>query len=86
MYEFRSRDRQLIAITVYFLGFALLVLSGIVIVELSVDIFSVRMVGHGRYHSKSSLWNRAISVLFITMAILDIVSFCYWMLRDLSYK
>ena len=84
MYEFRSRDRQLIAITVYFLGFALLVLSGIV--ELSVDIFSVRMVGHGRYHSKSSLWNRAISVLFITMAILDIVSFCYWMLRDLSYK
>lgn len=80
MYQLKSRDRELIAITVYFVGFALLVISGIV--ELSVDIFSIRTVEHGRYHSNSPLWNRVISVLFITMAILDIFAFCYWILKD----
>eukprot|EP00985_Skeletonema_marinoi_P020292 scaffold12010_cov180-Skeletonema_marinoi.AAC.2 len=47
IYEFNSRDRELIAITVYFLSFSLLVISGIV--ELSVDLFSIRTTGHGRY-------------------------------------
>jgi len=81
IYEFNSRDRELIAITVYFLAFSLLVISGIV--ELSVDLFSIRTTGHGRYHCDSSFWNRVISVLFITMGITDIVAFCYWIRRDL---
>ena len=80
IYEFNSRDRERIAITVYFLAFSLLVISGIV--ELSVDLFSIRTVGHGRYHSGSSFWNRVISVLFITMGITDIMAFCYWMIKD----
>ena len=80
IYEFHSRDRELLAITIYFLAFSLLIISGVV--ELSVDLFSVRTVGHGRYHSESPLWNRIISVLFITMGILDIMAFCYWIQKD----
>ena len=44
--EFTGRDREAIAITVYFIAFTLLILSGVL--ELSVDVFSVRTVGHGR--------------------------------------
>eukprot|EP00985_Skeletonema_marinoi_P022449 scaffold14338_cov176-Skeletonema_marinoi.AAC.2 len=40
IYEFNRRDRTPIAKTVYFLAFFLLVISGIV--ELSVDLFSIR--------------------------------------------
>jgi len=79
-YEFNGRAREVIAITVYFLAFSLLVISGIV--ELSVDIFSVRKVGHGRYCSDSPKWNRIISLLFIAVGIVDIVSFCFWVKRD----
>ena len=46
VYEFIGRDRETIAITVYFIAFILLILSGVL--ELSVDVFSVRTVGHGR--------------------------------------
>lgn len=81
-YEFNGRAREVIAITVYFLAFSLLVISGIV--ELSVDIFSVRKVGHGRYCSDSPKWNRIISLLFIAVGIVDIVSFCFWMKRDFN--
>ena len=62
------------------MAFSLLVVSGIV--ELSVDIFSVRKVGHGRYCSGSPKWNRIISLLFIAVGILDIDSFCFWVKRD----
>ena len=82
VYEFHSRDRELIAIIIYFLAFSLLIISGIA--ELSVDLFSsIRTVEHGRYHSKSPLWNRVISVLFITMGVLDIVAFCFWIQEKL---
>jgi len=47
-----------------------------------VDIFSVRKVGHGRYCSDSPKWNRIISLLFIAVGIVDIVSFCFWVKRD----
>lgn len=77
IYEFNDRDRETVAIVVYFLAFALLVISGII--ELSVDVFSQRTVGHGRYHSDSARWNRVISILFISAGILDIVAFVYWM-------
>ena len=79
-YEFAGRDRETVAIVVYFLGFALLVLSGCI--ELSVDVFSVRVVGHGRYHSESARWNISISYLFICAGVLDIVAFVYWMRRE----
>ena len=69
VYEFQGRDRTTIAITVYFVAFVLLILSGLL--ELSVDIFSTRSVGHGRYHSTSYRWNRFISLLFISAGILD---------------
>lgn len=84
VYEFTARDRETIAIVVYFLGFALLILSGLI--ELSVDVFSIRTIGHGRYHSDSALWNRIISTLFISAGILDIVAFVYWMRRELEIE
>eukprot|EP00984_Skeletonema_dohrnii_P038412 scaffold41603_cov161-Skeletonema_dohrnii-CCMP3373.AAC.2 len=62
IYEFNSRDRERIAITVYFLAFSLLVISGIV--ELSVDLFSIRTVGHG---SGYVLLIMSILVLFFQM-------------------
>lgn len=80
VYEFQGRDRTTIAITVYFVAFVLLILSGLL--ELSVDIFSTRTVGHGRYHSTSERWNRFISLLFISAGILDIIGFVYWMQRE----
>ena len=80
VYEFQGRDRTTIAITVYFVAFVLLILSGLL--ELSVDIFSTRTVGHGRYHSTSERWNRFISFLFISAGILDIIAFVYWMQRE----
>jgi len=83
-YEFIDRARETIAISVYFLGFALIVISGII--ELSVDICSVRTVGHGRYHSNSPMLNRIISILFIATGILDIVGFCYLMLREFDIE
>mmetsp|Transcript_17488 Transcript_17488/g.37812 ORF Transcript_17488/g.37812 Transcript_17488/m.37812 type:complete len:265 (+) Transcript_17488:176-970(+) len=84
IYEFNGRDRETIAIVVYFLAFALLILSGIV--ELSVDVFSVRTIGHGRYRSDSARWNRAISSLFIMAGILDIAAFVYWMRREMEVE
>lgn len=80
IYEFTNRAREKIAITVYFLGFVLIVISGII--EFTIDICSVRTVGHGRYHSGSPKWNRIISVLFIVMGILDIVGFSLWIKRE----
>ncbi len=84
MYEFTSRARETIAITVYLLGFVLIVISGII--EFSIDICSVRTVGHGRYHSGSPIWNRIISILFIAMGILDIAGFVYWMKREFDVE
>ena len=43
-----------------------------------MDVFSVRMVGHGRYHGDSARWNRVISCLFISAG----VAFVYWMRRE----
>jgi len=80
IYEFNGRDRETIAIVVYFLAFAFLIISGLV--ELSVDVFSVRTTGHGRYHSDSAVWNSFISCLFVLAGMLDIVAFVYWMRRD----
>ena len=80
IYEFTERAREPIAIFVYFLGFVLIVISGII--EFLIDVCSVRTVGHGRYHSGSTIWNRIISILFIAMGILDIVGFAYWIKRE----
>jgi hypothetical protein len=84
IYDFNKRAREAVAISVYFLGFALLVVSAII--ELSVDIVSARTVGHGRYHSHSPVWNRIISLFFIAAMILDIVSFSYWILRKFDIE
>ena len=75
IYEFIDRARETTAIIVYFLGFALIVVSGII--ELSVDICSVRTVGHGRYHSNSPMRNRIVSVLFIATGILTLWAFLF---------
>ena len=80
VYELNGRDRETIAVALYFVAFALLVLSGII--ELSVDVLSTRSVKHGRYHSSSDGWNRLISFLFISAGILDIVAFVYWQNRQ----
>jgi hypothetical protein len=80
IYQFHMRDREIIAITVYFSAFSLLVFSGML--ELSVDIFSFRTVGHGRYSCYSPTWNRIISLFFIAMGLMDIVAFCFWMQLD----
>ena len=82
--DFNGRAREDTAIVVYFLAFALLITSGMI--ELSVDVFSNRLVGHGRYHSDSSNWNRVISSLFIVAGTLDIVAFVYWMRRDFDVE
>ena len=79
IYEFNGRAREQTAINVYFLGFALIILSGII--ELGVDVLSIRTVGHGRYHSDNARWNRVISTLFISAGVLDIVAFVYWINR-----
>ena len=76
-YEFNSRDRETVAIVVYFIAFALLVLSGIM--ELCIDAFSVRAVGHGRYHADSAYWNGAVSIMFVSAGLLDVVAFIFWM-------
>jgi hypothetical protein len=76
-YEFVRRDREIVAIVVYFAAFALLILAGIM--ELCIDALSVRTVGHGRYHADSALWNGVISLLFVSAGLLDIVSFIFWM-------
>ena len=81
--EFDGRARETVAVVVYFLAFALLLLSGVI--ELSVDVFSVRVVGHGRYHSRAR-WNRVVSILFIAAGVLDIVAFVYWMRRDFDVE
>ncbi|KAL7529422.1 hypothetical protein ACHAWF_002969 [Thalassiosira exigua] len=83
-YEFQGRAREPTAIVVYFLAFALLILSALV--EFSVDAFSVRTVGHGRYHSGSPGWNRCFSILFLVAATLDIVAFVYWLRRQLEVE
>ena len=70
-YEYNRRDRETIAIVVYFIAFALLVLSGIM--ELCVDKV------HGRYHSHSAFWNGVISITFVTAGLLDVVAFIFWM-------
>lgn len=76
-YEFNRRDRETVAIVVYFVAFSLLILSGIM--ELCVDAFSVRTSGHGRYHADSANWNVAISILFVSAGLLDVVAFIFWM-------
>ena len=76
-YEYNRCDRETIAIVVYFIAFALLILSGIM--ELCVDALSVRTVGHGRYHAHSAFWNGVISITFVTAGMLDVVSFIFWM-------
>jgi hypothetical protein len=76
-YEFNRRDRETVAIVVYFVAFALLILSGIM--ELFVDAFSVRTLGHGRYHSHSAYWNGVVSIMFVSAGLLDVVSFIFWM-------
>ncbi len=80
IYEYTGRARLKIAITVYFLGFSLIVVSGII--EFLIDVCERRTTGHGRYHSGSRIVNCIISILFIAMGILDIVGFYYWMIRD----
>mmetsp|Transcript_2744 Transcript_2744/g.6255 ORF Transcript_2744/g.6255 Transcript_2744/m.6255 type:complete len:269 (-) Transcript_2744:434-1240(-) len=82
--EFDGRARETVAVAVYFPAFALLLLSGVI--ELSVDVFSVRVVGHGRYHSSSARWNRVVSILFIAAGVLDIVAFVYWLRRDFDVE
>lgn len=76
-YEYNRRDRETVAIVVYFIAFALLILSGIM--ELCVDAFSVRTVGHGRYHAHSASWNGVVSITFVSAGLLDVVSFIFWM-------
>ena len=76
-YEFNRRDRETVAIVVYFVAFSLIILSGIM--ELSVDAFSIRISGHGRYHTNSAIWNVAISILFVSSGLLDVVAFIFWM-------
>ena len=76
-YEYNRRDREIVAIVVYFIAFALLILSGIM--ELCVDAFSVRTVGHGRYHAHSASWNGVVSIAFVSAGLLDVVSFIFWM-------
>ena len=49
-----------------------------------IYLCSVRTVGHGRYHSNSPTWNRIVSVL--AMEILDIVGFCYWLMREFDIE
>mmetsp|Transcript_19033 Transcript_19033/g.27093 ORF Transcript_19033/g.27093 Transcript_19033/m.27093 type:complete len:276 (+) Transcript_19033:86-913(+) len=80
IYEFTGRAREKIAIAVYLVGFSLIVISGII--EFSIDICQRRTMGHGRYHSGSTIVNYIISILFIAMGILDIVGFYYWMIED----
>lgn len=80
IYEFTGRDREPLAIAVYFAAFLLLIMSGLL--ELSLDTFSVRYIGHGRYHADSPLWNSLISSYFILAGILDIAAFFYWLWRE----
>lgn len=80
IYEFTGRDREPLAIAVYFAAFLLLIMSGLL--ELSLDTFSVRSIGHGRYHADSPLWNSLISSYFILAGILDIAAFFYWLWRE----
>lgn len=80
VYDFTDRSWENIAIAVYFVAFALLILSAFI--ELGIDCFSVRTTGHGRYHGDSARWNRFVSVLFIAAGILDMVAFVFWMERD----
>ena len=80
VYEFNGRDRETIAIVLYFVAFALLVLSGII--QLTVDVFGTRLVKQGRYYSGSVGWNTFISFLFISAGTLDIVAFVYWQNRQ----
>jgi len=81
-YEFNDRDMENLAMFLYFLAFALLISSAVI--ELGVDVFSKREVGHGRYHADSATWNRIISILFIFAGILDIVAFFYWINMDMT--
>jgi hypothetical protein len=80
IYEYTNRARETIAITVYFLGFSLIVVSGII--EFLIDVCERRTTGHGRYHSGIMIVNCIISILFIAMGILDIVGFYYWKIKD----
>ena len=84
VYEYNGEDRQTIAIAVYFVAFVLLILSATL--ELSIDVCSVRTVGHGRYHAGSVRWNTVISGLFISAGILDIVAFVFWLERRLDVE
>ena len=51
-----------------------------------MDVFSIRTVGHGRYHSDSARWNSVVSALFITAGILDIIAIVYWMRREMEVE
>jgi hypothetical protein len=76
-YEFVHQDCKIVAIIVYFAAFALLILAGIM--ELCIDALSICTVGHCHYHVDSALWNRVISLLFVSAGLLDVVSFIFWM-------
>ena len=80
VFELQNRDRESRAIVLYFFAFALLLLSGIV--ELGLDLFSTRVIGHGRYCDTSHKANQIISVLFLASAAMDIVAFYFWLERD----
>jgi len=80
VYDFTGRSRETIAIVIYFVTFGFLIVSGFV--ELSLDIFHQRVIGHGRYHSGSVGWNSVISCLFISAGIGDVVAFFYWLAKD----
>jgi len=82
-YEIYGRDREPFALIAYFLAFSFIILSGLF--ELGVDVFSSRLIGHGRYTSED-VWNKIISFLFIAGGTFDIVAFVFWMEREFQVE
>jgi len=77
IYDVKDRARETTSIILYFCSFSILVLSGVI--EFAIDIYCVRSTGSGRYYSRSTKWNRGISLLFITAMVLNIIAITLWL-------